>query len=59
MNLFSSVKKNQKMSNFILKEALMLKMLEVEVEVVMEKMKMMNKDKNKPEENLINNSKPS
>jgi hypothetical protein len=59
MNLFSSVKRNQRTSNFTLREALTLKMLVAEVVVVTETMKMMSKDKKKPEENLTKNSKPS
>ena len=59
MNLFSSAKRNQRTSNFTLREALTLKMLAAEVVVVTETMKMMSKDKNKPEENLTKNSKHS
>jgi hypothetical protein len=44
------------MYNFILKVVQMQKMLEVEEEVdTVEKIKMINKDKNKQEESLINN----
>jgi len=50
------VRKNQRMYNFILKVVQMQKMLEVEEEVdTVEKIKMINKDKNKQEESLINN----
>ena len=59
MNLFLSAKRNQRMFNFTLREALTLKMLAAEVVVDMVMMKMMSKDRKKLEENLTNNSKPS